>query len=125
MKMYGRVIKTEGEFAFVSVARESSCQGGCASCAGCSVAKDSEIKVLNACGAKAGENVLVKNSSAKKLLLAFITYVMPLVLFFISAYFNIGDAQSVAVLLASFALCAFFANTLAKKKYFMSTAERE
>lgn len=124
MKQIGKIIKTEGEFAFAEVKKESSCSGDCSACSMCNMGKTRIVKVYNKCGAKEGETVYIVLKTEKSLFLAFIIYIMPIILFFLS-YVSFGsEVISVIIMISGFFVFAFSGNLLSKKKIFMSQAER-
>lgn len=123
MKQTGTVIKTEDEFAYVKIEKQSSCSGDCSSCSSCKTLKEITVKTYNKCNAEKGDLVYVSQPAGKALFLAALTYIFPLLIFFIFSALCKNEIASVIVLLVSFLLCALLANALAKTKYFMSITE--
>lgn len=124
MKQIGTVVKTEGEFAYVKIEKQSSCSGDCSSCSSCKTLKEITARTYNKCNAEKGDTVYVSQPASKALFLAALTYIFPLLIFFIFSALCKNETAAVIVLLASFLICALLANTLAKTKYFMSITER-
>ncbi len=124
MKQIGKIIKTDGEFAFAQVEKESSCSGDCSSCSMCNMGKTRTVKVYNKCRANEGETVYIVLETKKSLFLAFILYVMPLILFFLSYAAFESEVISVILMISGFFIFSFLGNLLSKKKIFMSQTER-
>ena len=124
MKSIGKIISAEGEFAVAEIEEKSACTGDCSSCASCKSGKKVNVRVLNKCGAKPGETVYITLPGTKAFTLAAMTYILPLVIFFVASAFLKSEIAQAAVLLLSFAVMAVLANLLAKRKCFMSETER-
>lgn len=70
--------------ALVAHIRESACSGDCHKCAGCGAAKETiTLRVNNPIGAPVGAVVTIRSASAPVLRAAAVTYLLPLVLFFL------------------------------------------
>ncbi|MBE6915444.1 MAG: hypothetical protein E7471_02290 [Ruminococcaceae bacterium] len=70
--------------AKVRVERMSACGHDCSTCEGCGLQSASiEAVANNPVGAKVGDTVLVESSSKEVLRLASLTYLLPVVLFFV------------------------------------------
>ncbi len=117
MKELGKITKTEGEYAYVALTK-GLCGDGCAACMA-SCKKAAQLRVRNTAKAAVGEAVTVSRSPGRSVLLALFRYALPLVMFFAASYFTESDWVSFALLLLSFALCAFGASLLEKTKYFI------
>lgn len=117
-------MSAEGDFAVAEVEKKSACTGECSSCASCKSGKKVMVRVINKCGAEPGETVYITLPAAKAFILAAMTYILPLVIFFVASVFLKSEIAQAAVLLASFAVMAVSANLLAKRKCFMSVTER-
>jgi positive regulator of sigma E activity len=87
-KAYGIVKKTKGEYASVSIKRDSMCSDNCASCGLCSM-KETVVTVKNSVNAQAGEKVVVTMESGG-LLAAFLVYGMPVLLILFGLRRNSG-----------------------------------
>lgn len=125
MLQHGKIIELKGKYAVAVIKKESSCGENCASCGMCDTSKLRKVLVLNECGAKVGEEIEIFLESYKTVILALITYLLPLIIFFVSAAFVWHELISALILIASFVLCAFAANFLAKRKNFMSKIKRK
>ncbi|MDO5479240.1 MAG: SoxR reducing system RseC family protein [Clostridia bacterium] len=125
MTQNGKIIELKGEYAVAVIKKESSCGENCASCGMCDTSKMRKIEILNECGAAVGEEIEIFLESYKTVILALITYLLPLVIFFTSALFVSHELISALILVIAFVLCAFLANILAKRKSFMSRAKRK
>ena len=78
-----REILPDGTALVVHV-RESACSGDCHKCAGCGAAKETiTFRAANPIGAAAGDVVTVSSASGPVLRAAAVTYLLPLVLFFL------------------------------------------
>ncbi len=124
MKSIGKIVSAEGGFAVAEIEKKSACTGDCSSCSSCGGGKKVRVRVLNKCGAAPGETVYITLPGAKAFALAAITYILPLMIFFIASAFIKNEIAQAAVLLSSFAVTAVSANLLAKRKCFMSVTER-
>lgn len=122
MKELGRITKTEGEYAYVALAK-GLCAESCTACAA-SCKKAIEIRARNTANAAVGEAVTVSRSPGRSMLLAFFRYALPLVIFIVASNFTKSDLASVALLLLSLALCAFGASRLEKTKCFIYVTGR-
>ena len=88
LKETGQVVSVEGEFATVSVVRQSSC-GSCSAKAGCGVqalskvvgqkARTATFQVINSANAKVGEHVVIAIPDATLVKGSAMVYIMPLV----------------------------------------------
>ena len=86
MRQKATVDRLEGDFALVSVRRESACSGDCHKCAGCgAVSQTLSVRAENLIGAKTGERVYIESSGAVVLWAAVLVYLLP-VLSFLSGY---------------------------------------
>ena len=103
MTQQGKVLKTDGDFAYVSVERTSACEG-CKQkklCAGSPTegcnSKAIEVKAKNNCRAQAGQKVLLQSDSKIILFLSFCVFIVPLVCAFAGyflalSYFELKNA---------------------------------
>ena len=84
MRNTGIVIEKTEDNVKLRFIRESACGGNCASCGGCS-SKPIEVTVKNTLDARVGDKVEVESDTKKILTLAFILYILPLIVL-ISVY---------------------------------------
>ncbi len=125
MKETGFVIKTDGNMAYVSVKRKSSCGDNCAMCKG--VCKAPEIKALadNKIGAQVGDFVIVEAETKNVLKCAFLVYLSPVLLMMTAYILSISFAEnkiiaavvSVLAFLISGVIVKIFDKKLAPKTY--------
>ena len=85
----GLVREVKDNKALVRFIRKSACGGNCASCGGCG-AKPIDVWIDNTLSLVPGEKVEVNTPSSRILLSAFITYILPLIVF-MSAYLLFAD----------------------------------
>lgn len=124
MKQRARVMKTEGEYAWVVLKKTSSCGDNCMTCGLCDMDKTRTVRVYNGGVAAEGEEVEVVLRSKKALALAGITYTVPLLLFFSAALLWNRAWVALLALLGGFFVCACLANCLSKTRAFMSYIRR-
>lgn len=124
MKELAYVVSTEGDYALVAVRKVSSCGEDCASCGLCKTDPKREVRVYNACHAKAGEPVFVVLETWKTLALAALTYVLPLFAFFLVYALSKNEIAAVLSLIVCFPVAAIAGNLLAKRRSFMSHTEQ-
>ncbi len=86
MEQIGEVVEIKGKFAHVRIKRTSSCGENCSSCSGECKPTASIVMAVNGLSAKPGDTVKLQMNSASFLLLAFIGYILPL-LVCIAVYF--------------------------------------
>ena len=85
MDQIGQVVELQGKSAVVRVRRTSACGENCASCGGECFPTSTTLKAVNGLNAKVGDMVKVEMSSGAFVLLAFIGYILP-ILIAIGAY---------------------------------------
>ena len=85
MDQIGQVVELQGKSAIVRVRRTSACGENCASCGGGCTPTSTTLKAVNGLNAKIGDMVKVEMSSGAFVLLAFIGYILP-ILIAIGAY---------------------------------------
>lgn len=114
MDQIGQVVELQGKSAVVRVRRTSACGENCASCGGGCTPTSTTLKAVNGLNAKVGDMVKVEMSSGAFVLLAFIGYILP-ILIAIGAYFVarqlssdtiVADISAVVALVLT--LVAFF-----------------
>ena len=120
MKQKGRVLEVKEGIAFVEIVRNSACSGECGSCGGCAHTSQ-KIIIETPCGnAQRGQIVTLEVKSSKVLLLAQMTYIVPLI-FLIAGYFlGAGYGENTGILFGFFGLLlalpiVFYASKKAKK----------
>ena len=102
MEQIGEVVEVKGKFAQVRIKRTSSCGENCSSCSGECKPTASIVTAVNGLSAKPGDTVKLQMNSASFLLLAFIGYILPLIVC-ISVYF-ISKALTDSIIIAD--VCA-------------------
>lgn len=80
MEQIGEVVEIKGKFALVRIKRTSSCGENCSSCSGECKPTASIVTAVNGLSAKPGDTVKLQMNSASFLLLAFIGYILPLLI---------------------------------------------
>lgn len=108
--------------AEVLVRRQSACGHDCASCGGCGPESSAQVTAIadNELGARPGDTVQVESESARVLKMAFVLYLVPLVLLF-AGYFvasgplGLGEGASMAVGLACM-IAGFAVNFLVDRR---------
>jgi sigma-E factor negative regulatory protein RseC len=81
------VVKSEiGELCEVVVRRKTACGDNCASCGGACRMSFQQVTAKNKIGAKAGDSVIIEMDSKKVLFSAFLVYILPVLVFFISFF---------------------------------------
>lgn len=88
MTQEGKVIKCEGDKAFVEVIRASACAHDCSKCHGCGGQKPIVVAAVNQAGAKAGDFVTLESPTKTVLKQAFVVYMIP-VIAFLGAYITL------------------------------------
>ena len=86
MREEGVVKRELGELCEVIVRRKTACGDNCASCGGACKMKFQQVTAKNMLGAKAGDSVIIEMESKKVLLSAFLVYILPILVFFISFF---------------------------------------
>ena len=123
MEQFGTVSEIKGDFAEVIIKKESSCGENCASCGMCDTSKMRKVLVLNECGAEKGNRVKIYLESYKTVILSLVTYILPLIIFFVSFIFVKNELVLALVFVSAFLICAFISNLLARCKGFRSKME--
>ena len=124
MEQFGTVSEIKGDFAEIVIKKESSCGENCASCGMCDTSKIRRILVLNECAVEKGDRVKIYLESYKTVILSLITYILPLVIFFVSFVFVKSELMLALIFVSAFLICAFISNLLAKCKGFKSKMEK-
>lgn len=122
MEKMGEVVRITGDYAEVLIKKESACSENCASCGMCDSDKIRKALVYNECNAVIGDKVEIFLESWKAVFLSLITFVLPIVIFFVSFIFVENELILALIFALGFVISAYVANVLAKKKYFMSKA---
>ena len=108
MEQIGEVVELKGKRAVIRIYRASSCGENCASCSGECKPTATTVEAINGISAKVGDTVKLQMNSASFILLAFIGYILP-ILICIATYFIVEKFTGnilVADLSAIFALVA-------------------
>ncbi len=115
MDQIGQVVELQGRNAIVRVRRVSACGENCASCGGGCSPTSTTLKAVNGLNAKVGDMVKVEMSQGAFVLLAFVGYILPIIIA-IAAYLAalrlygdtlVADIAAVAALVLT--LAVFFA----------------
>ena len=88
MEQIGEVVELKGKRALIRIYRTSSCGENCAHCSGECKPTATMIEATNGLSAKVGDTVKLQMNSGSFLLLAFIGYILP-ILVCIAAYFTV------------------------------------
>lgn len=80
MDQIGQVVEIQGKTAIVRVRRTSACGENCSGCSGECKPTASTMKAVNGLDAKVGDMVKVEMNPGAYVLLAFIGYILPLIL---------------------------------------------
>ncbi|MEA4813514.1 MAG: SoxR reducing system RseC family protein [Oscillospiraceae bacterium] len=101
----------DGNYAKISVARQTACGHDCEHCSGCGITGGTKVYAVakNTIGAKVGDDVIVESSSKRVLGIVALVYVLPFVGFFIgyalgAAALSLGDLMCGLVGIIGFAL---------------------
>ncbi|MBQ3022288.1 MAG: SoxR reducing system RseC family protein [Clostridia bacterium] len=86
MEQIGEVVELRGKKALVRIHRVSACGENCASCEGGCKPTASVTEAVNGIYAKVGDTVKIQMNSLSYMLLAFIGYILPLIVC-IATYF--------------------------------------
>ena len=116
MREEGVVKKELGELCEVIVRRKTACGDNCASCGGSCKMNFQKVTAKNQVGAKAGDCVIIEMESKKVLLSAFLVYILPVLVFFISFFAvnkiyasnNLASCISAILTVAVFAITVLF-----------------
>lgn len=104
MEQIGEIVELKGKRAVVRIYRASSCGENCASCSGECKPTTTMIEAHNTVSANVGDTVKLEMNSGSFLLLAFIGYILPVIVC-IATYFLVHRITG-NVLVADF--CAIF-----------------
>ena len=107
MEQIGEVIERRGKKALVRLHRASACGENCASCEGGCKPTSSITEAVNDISAKVGDTVKIEMNSLSYMALAFIGYILPLIIciatYFIVQKFTdhvvIADASAIGSLI--------------------------
>ncbi|MCR4719932.1 MAG: SoxR reducing system RseC family protein [Firmicutes bacterium] len=86
MREEGIVKRELGGLCEVVVRRKTACGDNCASCGGACRMNFQQVMTKNPIGAKAGDSVIIEMESKKVLLSAFLVYILPILVFFVSFF---------------------------------------
>lgn len=87
MEQIGEVVEVNGKTATVRIRRVSACGESCASCSGGCKPTATVITAINGLSAKVGDTVKLQMNSGFFLLLAFVGYILP-ILICIAVYYG-------------------------------------
>ena len=104
MEQIGEIVELKGKHAVVRIYRASACGENCANCGGECKPTTTMIEAHNTVSANVGDTVKLEMNSASFLLLAFIGYILPIIIC-IATYFLV-DKFTGNTLIAD--LCAIF-----------------
>ena len=114
MEQIGEVVELKGKQALVRIRRTSACGENCAHCSGECKPTATVVCAVNGISAKVGDTVKLQMNSGVFLLLAFIGYILPILLC-IAVYFltekiteNTLVADVAAIITIVLTLLAFF-----------------
>ncbi len=122
MDQIGQVVELQGKHALVRVRRASACGENCSSCAGGCKPTSSTLKAVNGLDAKVGDMVKVEMNPGAYVLLAFVGYILPIVVA-VAAYLLanhlttdtlVADISAVAALVLTFVVF-YFVDKIPKK----------
>ncbi len=107
MEQIGEVVELRGKKALVRIHRVSACGENCASCEGGCKPTSSLTEAVNDISAKVGDTVKIQMNSLSYMALAFIGYILPLIIciatYFITKKFTdstvIADASAIGSLI--------------------------
>ena len=107
MEQIGEVVELRGKKALVRIHRVSACGENCESCQGGCKPTSSLTEAVNDISAKVGDTVKIQMNSLSYMLLAFIGYILPLIIciatYFIAKKFTdntvIADASAIGSLI--------------------------
>ena len=85
MRQEGFIKSVSGEFCEVIIRRKTACGDNCASCGACRM-KFQQVTAKNSVGAESGDYVVIEMDSKKVLFSAFLVYILPILVFFISFF---------------------------------------
>ena len=130
MKAVGIVKSTEKDYAYVEIIKKSACSSceGCASKGKCHTelifsesVKSYEIKARNHIGASVGDKVEVQSKGTISLMLAFMVFVLPVIVSIVSyfLFFKETEASKTALIMSvvfvtSFVIMVFVSNMFSK-----------
>lgn len=113
----GLVVSADTETATIAVLRESACGGNCSMChGGCS--QPYRMKIRNTQKLCVGEKVYLCANTIGVLFLAFISYVLPLILAIVIYGITHADSLAVLMLIVFFLIGTILGNQLAKRPFF-------
>lgn len=123
MTQTAKVFALDGEDrAVVEVIRRSACSGDCKSCGGCSGdERVMRVRALNRVNAAVGDRVVIESSTKKVLALAWVAYVLPIILMVAFYFLPVGgEGMKIACSFAGLALgvgiCVLYSGALGRKR---------
>ena len=103
MEQIGEVVELRGKNALVRIKRTSSCGENCSSCSGGCTPTASVVSAVNGLSAKVGDTVKLHMSAPAFLFLAFLGYILPLIVC-IGVYFLVNTLTDNVLLSDIFAV---------------------
>lgn len=105
MRETGIVQKVYDGYALIQTVRKTACGENCASCSGACKLTRTQINAINEIGAKEGDVVEFEASTNQVLKSAFLVYILPLIVFFITYFIMAAVLKSnFAAYIISFAM---------------------
>lgn len=128
MEQIGEVVELRGRQALVRIQRTSACGENCAQCSDGCKPTSTVVEATNGLSAKVGDTVKLQMNSASFLLLAFIGYILPIIVC-ICTYFAVKSATNNTVIADAAAIASlvgvlvifFILDKLPKKSTVFST----
>ena len=97
MEQIGEVVELRGRQALVRIKRTSACGENCASCEGGCKPTSSVITATNGISAKVGDTVKLQMNSASFMLLAFIGYILPIIVCILTYFIVEGITRNTVI----------------------------
>ena len=122
MDQIGQVVEVQGKSALVRVRRTSACGENCSGCSGECKPTSTTMKAVNGLNAKVGDMVKVEMNPGAYILLAFIGYILPIILT-VAAYLLVNyltsdslaaDIAAIVTLIATLVIF-YFVDKIPKK----------
>jgi len=129
MEQIGEIVELHGKKALVRIQRTSSCGENCAECEGGCKPTSSVVQANNNISAKVGDTVKIQMNSLAFMSLAFIGYILPIIVciatyFIVSSFTDnvvIADASAIVSLIAVLLIFFIIDKIPKKSNLFTST----
>ena len=129
MEQIGEIVELHGKKALVRIQRTSSCGENCAECEGGCKPTSSVVQTNNNISAKVGDTVKIQMNSLAFMSLAFIGYILPVIVciatyFIVSSFTDnvvIADASAIGSLIAVLVIFFIIDKIPKKSNLFTST----